>query len=351
LIPLFFYICFMKKYFTLFVYLILFFSLKSQDIIYYTNGDEINAKVTKIGKEEISYKKFENLNGPEYSEEKKNIFMIKYENGTKDIINTINDNNTETDKEDLSNFYAGKEISYYDGVPIISYSESDCVIAMSLRKGRQYGKYYIAEIVIFNSSGNTIDFIPEYAFYPLFINQGIVTTGNVMSYDEYNKKVKNMQAWRSFGIGLANAMSAYNAGYSTSTTNSSAYGYGSSNTNTSVYGYGSGGWANVYGNSTTNASFNAYGSSTTTTYDGGAAYLANQNAGRNMANFEAYQKIERNRIQYEYLKRHTLKSGEEISGKLNIPYKEAEIVEINLLFNGKEYLFQFTQDLILTLEK
>ena len=54
-------------------------------------------------------------------------------------------------------------------------------------------------------------------------------------------------------------------------------------------------------------------------------------------------------IKYDYLKRHTLKNGEEISGKINIPYKKAEIVEVTILFDGKEYIFDFTQELILKL--
>ena len=93
-----------------------------------------------------------------------------------------------------------------------------------------------------------------------------------------------------------------------------------------------------------------YGNSTTTTYDGGAAYAASQNASRNTANFAAYQNIDREKIQYEYLKRHTLRNGEEISGKINIPYKDAEIVEVTILFDGKEYIFDFTKNLILKLD-
>jgi uncharacterized protein with PIN domain len=62
--------------------------LFSQDLFIYKNGDELEVKVLRINKTDISYKKSSNINGPEYIEDKNNIFMIKYKNGTKDIFNT-----------------------------------------------------------------------------------------------------------------------------------------------------------------------------------------------------------------------------------------------------------------------
>lgn len=52
------------------------------------NGDEVKAKVTEVGTNEIKYKKFDNPDGPVYSATKSDVFMIKYENGTKDIISS-----------------------------------------------------------------------------------------------------------------------------------------------------------------------------------------------------------------------------------------------------------------------
>jgi hypothetical protein len=59
--------------------------VKSQDIIIKTNGDEIKTKVILIDLGIIQYKKFENLDGPLYNISKSDVFMIKYENGTKDV--------------------------------------------------------------------------------------------------------------------------------------------------------------------------------------------------------------------------------------------------------------------------
>jgi hypothetical protein len=61
------------------------FRLYSQDKILLKNGEEINAIVNEIDTDVIKYKKFENPNGPLYTIEKKLVFMVKYQNGTKDV--------------------------------------------------------------------------------------------------------------------------------------------------------------------------------------------------------------------------------------------------------------------------
>jgi|GEM_PF-4643882 len=57
----------------------------AQDIITRLNGDEIQAKVTEVNTEEVKYRKFSNLTGPIYTMLQSDIFMIKYEDGSKDI--------------------------------------------------------------------------------------------------------------------------------------------------------------------------------------------------------------------------------------------------------------------------
>ncbi|MEM8568523.1 MAG: hypothetical protein AAGF85_18835 [Bacteroidota bacterium] len=66
------------------------FSLIGQDMIVKKNGDEIQAVVLEVLSSEIKYKKFDNKEGPTYTIGKKNVFMIRYENGTKDVFNESN---------------------------------------------------------------------------------------------------------------------------------------------------------------------------------------------------------------------------------------------------------------------
>ncbi|GHT10263.1 hypothetical protein FACS189415_8000 [Bacteroidia bacterium] len=59
--------------------------INAQDIITQKNGDEIKAKVLEVGANDVKYKKFGNESGPTYTLSKSEIFMIKYENGEKDM--------------------------------------------------------------------------------------------------------------------------------------------------------------------------------------------------------------------------------------------------------------------------
>mgnify|MGYP003994424771 FL=1 len=57
----------------------------AQDIIVLKTGDEIMSIVKEVGIDAITYKKFDNQEGPIYSIEKSKVFMIKYQNGSKDV--------------------------------------------------------------------------------------------------------------------------------------------------------------------------------------------------------------------------------------------------------------------------
>lgn len=96
--------------------------LKAQDIIVFKDGTEIESKVLKVGKTEIVYKKNSNLNGPEYTEEINNIFMIKYEGGGKDIFNNSKTNKQESTKKNDIILRAGTNIQIYLGNKISSKS-------------------------------------------------------------------------------------------------------------------------------------------------------------------------------------------------------------------------------------
>lgn len=57
----------------------------SQDVIMKKDGEDIQAKILKVGPDEVEYKKHDNPDGPTYSVLKSDILLIEYENGTKDI--------------------------------------------------------------------------------------------------------------------------------------------------------------------------------------------------------------------------------------------------------------------------
>ncbi len=60
---------------------------QAQDILVKRNGDELQVKVQEITPLLVKYKRFDNLEGPMISVSKAEVFMIRYENGTKEVLN------------------------------------------------------------------------------------------------------------------------------------------------------------------------------------------------------------------------------------------------------------------------
>lgn len=71
---------------------ILFFmaiTTNAQDNVFLKTGEDIQVKVLEVGHDEIKYKKFDYQDGPTYSLKISDVFMIKYENGSKDVFGAI----------------------------------------------------------------------------------------------------------------------------------------------------------------------------------------------------------------------------------------------------------------------
>ena len=146
-----------------------------------------------------------------------------------------------------------------------------------------------------------------------------------------------------FGAGMSAASAGYSS--STTTTNANAYYSGTSNTNSTAnaYAYGSGGYgyANATGSSTTNYSGNIYGTATSTTqsYDGAAAYAASQNEAAKMSAFIAASEDAKKRWNEEYLKNHTLRHQETISGLINVKYYKSNRIILYITINNINFAF------------
>jgi hypothetical protein len=84
-----------------------------QDIIVKNDGNEIKAKVEEVLDTEIKYRKSDNLSGPVYTMKKSEIFMVKYENGSKDVFGNQQTQTTPSAEN------AGASVS--QGVPAIIY--------------------------------------------------------------------------------------------------------------------------------------------------------------------------------------------------------------------------------------
>jgi hypothetical protein len=76
---------------------------RAQDMLILKSGEDINAKIVEIGTQEITYRKFENLDGPIYTIPKEKIFMIKYQNGTKETFGSQLNEDAKTEQKKVLN--------------------------------------------------------------------------------------------------------------------------------------------------------------------------------------------------------------------------------------------------------
>ena len=160
----------------------------------------------------------------------------------------------------------------------------------------------------------------------------------VLSYEEYDKIIREKQQWQSFWAALGEGLAAAGAGYSSSST---SY-YGNSYTNANAHAYGNVGdtygYVNAYGSSYTTA----YGQSYTTSYNGLAAYAASQHASAKMANLRYAQREIRQQIGDGYVKKHTIPAETEYSGFFNIKYvKGLHNLHFTITIDGEPYTFYF----------
>ena len=63
--------------------------MKSQDTIYFKDKSVIAVKISEVDVNEITYQHLDNLDGPKYQANKRNLFLIKYSNGSVDSIKLI----------------------------------------------------------------------------------------------------------------------------------------------------------------------------------------------------------------------------------------------------------------------
>ena len=180
----------MKKYIFLLSILTLTFHLNGQDIITKKNGEEIQTKIIEITTSEVKYKKHDNLNGPIYSILKNDVFFIKYENGTKEVINSMEAANNDAN------------------------SMSPCLLAeqqaTQAYHGQNSGATWTGVVTVLTSP--LIGLIPAVACSmtePNIVNSGL-SNFDKMTQPEYKKcytekahKIKKKKVWQGFAIGSA----------------------------------------------------------------------------------------------------------------------------------------------------
>ena len=228
-----------------------------------------------------------------------------------------------------------KKVEYKDGEVWPYYNKNGIMIGITNYKVNDYGKYFQIPIIISNNSMYPIEFNPDNITATLVNKKNEERILKVYSAEEYMKKVRRSQNWAIALTAIGEGIAASNAGYSSSTTNTSYSGYSSSYG--SVSAYGSGGYAR--GSYSGNSSYYGNSSSRTTSYNGAAAYQAQVIASNRVATYSNALLSERAAKDEGYLKRITIHPGETISGYINIERKKGLSMTIDIEICGAIYTF------------
>jgi hypothetical protein len=78
-----------RAIFTLITVLLLSLSVQAQDVLTKTNGEELNVKVLEITPSDVRYKRTDNPDGPLITVRRADVFMVRYANGTKEMLGPI----------------------------------------------------------------------------------------------------------------------------------------------------------------------------------------------------------------------------------------------------------------------
>ncbi|MFD2522486.1 hypothetical protein [Emticicia soli] len=191
---------------TTFLCCVLIINSYAQDIIFLKTGEEIKAKVKEVKDQEISYLKFENLEGPTYTILKSTILMIKYENGQKDIFSndkpTANEIFFESSPSGNSLLSTkGNKYTYDKGV-------ADAEIYYTGQNSGKGGTLITS--LLLNGLIGLIPAVACSATTPKLHNLGVPNIEAYQNNPEYAKgyntqakKTKSKKVWKNWAIGTA----------------------------------------------------------------------------------------------------------------------------------------------------
>lgn len=223
---------------------------------------------------------------------------------------------------------------FKDGNTYQYYVHNGISVTMGLSIKKNYGKYYEVAIAIENLTGSSFNFDPNNISAKILKGDSYSYVSAISAYD-YMKKVNKRQSWNTALVAMGQYSAANQAGYSSSSTTSTTTGYATTYGNASGY-YGDTSF-NASGNSTTygTATTNSY----TQSYNGAAAYAAQQNANRNVSNYQNQQYQIKQSLNQGYLKLNTIPNNYRIVGYVNVKHEKGDSMTITIPVNGTDYDF------------
>ena len=250
-------------------------------------------------------------------------------------------NSSKLDIESFSDATPLKEFGfkYKDGQPIYFYKTKSSSVQAIMTAKKEYGKYYQVAFKIVNLSNKDIHFNPNNIKAEIYAG-GYRYDLKVLTSAEYMKKVSNRQAWAAAAVAYSESYNAQQAGYSSTST--SSYSSGTANTDMTI---SSSNFYDLYSDTEYDVNATTRYSGTTrsysTTYNGQAAYAANQNAQRNINNYSNQLSSQRKALNDGYAKLNTIEHNTEYIGYVNIKYKKGDKLNVSIPFGNEKFDFSW----------
>lgn len=224
---------------------------------------------------------------------------------------------------------------YIRGQAWLSSNSCGIEVCLSNEQVKDYGKYFRIPIMVTNFSMDPVDLNPALFSAKLTKKNGDIVNINVLTAEEYLKKVRRRQNWTMALNAFNETMQASQAGYSKTTISKSGLRASSS---AGVAGaIGSNGWGvGAYASGRTDAYL---AKTTINSFDGAAAYQANVIASDRITSFNNALYEERQAKDAGYLKRTTLNPGESIYGYVMIQRIKGESMSICVTIEGANFIF------------
>ncbi len=200
----------MKKLSCIVVLLLVIEALFGQDIIYLKDGTNIKTKIIEITTQAIKYKRSDQLDGPLRNLSKSEVFMIIYEDGTREVIkNDIPENVVPTQRTiDPLPMYESQKVN-------VAPSYQDLCFQGQQDASRYFTGYREAATwtgVATILGGGLIGLIPAIACSssaPSPMNFTVPDADLLQNstyyqcYSQEAKRIKSKKVWTNFGIGVA----------------------------------------------------------------------------------------------------------------------------------------------------
>jgi hypothetical protein len=128
----------MSKLFSI-CFLILVLSASGQDTLFKRNGERVPAKILEVNNIEVSYNRFDMLDGPLFKIAKNDVSKIKYVNGALDSFTVIKQNASSVIKEPLTIIFRNRWGYKYDNHRL---SEKE-ILSMTFEKNKTFNNLEI----------------------------------------------------------------------------------------------------------------------------------------------------------------------------------------------------------------